>query len=412
LGHNAQVDAKPETAANPAYAVIQQNFIRLGDLLADHHWLWHPQPYKTARPEWCRHLPGLTGALLELSDQEVATLEADHMLLIRLLASHVPALVELESLIALPERVKSVATEASPHLQWEIPGRKWAQIEAFADSIGPVHGPLLDWCGGRGHLGRLLSKRWQVPVTTLELDSRLCLSGAHLARRARVPQDFINTDALATMADGYLSGRHVVALHACGDLHRSLVHRAVENHATALDISPCCFHLTGGNGYRPYAPQARLALSKEDLRLAVTETVTASPREVQQRNREMAWKLGFEQLRRDAGGAGTYHSIKPIDKSWLKLGFGGFCQALARREGLPLPAEVDWSGYEILGWQRQREVIRLSLVRQGFRRALEVWLVLDMANYLADNGYRVVVGTFCERRVSPRNILISARKVW
>jgi hypothetical protein len=123
----------------------------------------------------------------------------------------------------------------------------------------------------------------------------------------------------------------------------------------------------------------------------------------------MAWKLGFDLLRREVLGTDSYQPFKPVAKPWLRLDFGGFCQALAAREGLALPAAVDWDRYERDGWLRQREVMRLSLVRSAFRRPLEVWLVRDLACHLEEHGYRVELGTFCPRHVTPRNILLSAR---
>jgi hypothetical protein len=74
-----------------------------------------------------------------------------------------------------------------------------------------------------------------------------------------------------------------------------------------------------------------------------------------------------------------------------------------------LAGSIDWDRYEALGWQRQHETMRLSLVRHAFRRAIEVWLVLDLVNYLIGKGYEVGLCTFCERELTPRNILISAR---
>jgi hypothetical protein len=124
----------------------------------------------------------------------------------------------------------------------------------------------------------------------------------------------------------------------------------------------------------------------------------------------MAWKLGYGQLRREACGVEEYLALKPIPKGWLQLDFQGFCLQLAAREGRELPATIEWSHYEAWGWQRQREVMRLSLVRAAFRRGLEMWLVLDMANVIEQHGYAVRVGTFCERDLTPRNIFLSARR--
>lgn len=302
-------------------------------------------------------------------------------------------------------------TPISPHLTWAIPGRKWDQIEAFARAIGPVQRPLLEWCGGKGHLGRLLAVQWQQPVTTLEHDATLCAAGEQLAQRAHVEQRFVTADALDASAATRLPGHHAVALHACGELHRTLVRQAVAARLPAFDIAPCCYHLLFGKReqYQPFTPLATLSLNADELRLSVTETVTSSRRVVSQRDQETAWKLGFDQLQRHLMGDDRYHPIKPVEKAWLPAGFEGFCRILAEREGLEITGPIDWSHFEEMGWQRRGEVMRLNLLRYALRRPLELWLVLDMVCYLEEAGYRVTFGTFCERNVTPRNLLISAR---
>ena len=82
---------------------------------------------------------------------------------------------------------------------------------------------------------------------------------------------------------------------------------------------------------------------------------------------------------------------------------------MAQRENLVVPSANLLAGFEQRGWQRQREVMRLSIVRHAFRRPLEIWLVLDLACYLEQQGYAVKIGRFCERQLTPRNLLISAQ---
>ena len=50
----------------------------------------------------------------------------------------------------------------------------------------------------------------------------------------------------------------------------------------------------------------------------------------------------------------------------------------------------------------------MELVRHLFRRPLEIWLLLDRALFLEEQGYRVEVGTFCPKPTTPRNLLIRA----
>ncbi len=48
------------------------------------------------------------------------------------------------------------------HLAAGVPGRKWAQAQAFADALSDAHaagGPIVDWCSGKGHLARVLCHR-------------------------------------------------------------------------------------------------------------------------------------------------------------------------------------------------------------------------------------------------------------
>ena len=387
---------------------LAQRFHQLDAFLSDHAWLWRPQPFKQARPAWCDRLPALCDRLLALSDEELARYTQDGAALNAMLVEHLPALVELDGLMRLPEREKTSLADLGPHFTSGIPGRKWQQVAAFAEALGEVHAPVLEWCGGKGHLGRLLAAQWHQPVFTLEHDPALCEHGRHLARRARVGQEFCLDDALAPSAADAVAGRHTVALHACGELHRTLVRQVVSQKSPALDIAPCCYHLLLENDYQPFTANTQLKPSRDDMRLAVTETVTAVSREVRIRDQEMAWKLGFDVLWREGCGR-NYRPMKPIDKSWLKLGFEGFCRALAAREGLQLPANVAWQAAEQAGWLRQRETMRLSLPRHAFRRLIEIWLVLDLVNYLDENNYIVKIGTFCASGLTPRNILISAR---
>ncbi|MDI9244031.1 hypothetical protein [Marinobacter sp. CHS3-4] len=69
---------------------------------------------------------------------------------------------------------------------------------------------------------------------------------------------------------------------------------------------------------------------------------------------------------------------------------------------------MDFDTWLAFGAQRLEQVRRHELVRHLFRRPLELWLVLDYAVFLEEQGFRVRLGTFCERALTPRNLLIDA----
>lgn len=370
--------------------------------------LWHPQPFREIRPAWCERWPALTAKLLALDDAAAAGLNADSQAALAMLADYVPEVAELMPLLDLPMCMPLPASDDGERWAREIPGRKRAQIEAFAAAARSEGQPVLDWCGGKGHLGRLLAEQWRVPVRTLEINAGLCRAGEQLARRLGVRQDFIAADALAVDLKA-ASGQHAVALHACGELHRRLIRLGAEQGVARFDVVPCCYHLHLGNAYRPLASLSSLQLTPDDVRLAVTETVTAGARERRQRDRSMAFKLGFSAWQRELSGA-AYRNFKPVPEAWMTGNFGEFMAQLCCREGLEQPLGGDLERFERRGVERQREVLRLSIVRHAFRRALEVWLVGDLAVSLAERGYAAELGVFCARELTPRNLLISARR--
>ena len=388
---------------------MKTQLLDLDAFLNQYAWLWREQPFKICRPSWCGQLPELTQALLSLADSEVSRLERDPAALLSFLQPYLPELEQLEELCGLP-LIPSPATGLNEaRFGWEVPGRKRQQIEAFSQAISTMQSPVLEWCGGKGHLGRSLALLWQQPVETVEWDPALCEEGRRLSARAKVQQVFHVEDALAEATLRHSQDKHVVALHACGDLHRRLVHAAGKERLKALDFAPCCYHLGRENHYQPFNKELQLQLSRDDLRLSVTNSDTAPAAQLRLRDQEMAWKLGYECLRQGLQPDVPYQNIKPINKAWLKLTFAQFCAQLAAREGLDLSDKIDWAALEQQGWQRQCEVMRLNLLRFVFRRALEVWLVLDMASWLQQQGYTVTVQEFCTRAVTPRNIVISVR---
>lgn len=379
---------------------------QLDALLLNFYELWHPQPFRESRPAWCERWPALAAELLALSEAELQHLGDDDAAAVALLACHIPEVAELVPLAGLPQRPLAALAEQQSRWAWEIPGRKRQQIEAFAAAARSADRPVIDWCGGKGHLGRLLAAQWQTPVHTLELDAVLCAEGQALARRQALDHRFVVADAL-TVADWPQAGQHAVALHACGELHRRLLEHGVAAGVSRFDVAPCCYHRGVAAHYQPLSGRLGLQLTRDDTRLAVTETVTASPRLALQRDKEMAWKLGFDAWRR-ATSSVAYQNFKSVPAAWFRGSFAEFLGLMREREGMASEAIGAAEAFEAQGWQRQREVMRLSVMRHAFRRALEVWLALDLVVYLEGRGYAVALGRFCERRLTPRNLLISA----
>lgn len=397
-------------------------FQRLTERLAEGAPLWRCLPFQEPEPAWRSRWPGLAEALLALGDDALARLQADPFASAALADSPLAAWLPVEALaelVALPDLSRRVTLPET----WAegVAERKRRQLEAFVPQValacqgaaGCGAGQLVEWCAGKGHLARALAQQHAVEVAALEWDPALCAAGRTLAEQQGAAVRFHLQDVMASSAARWLRDDSLaVALHACGDLHRHLLQLVV---ATGSDVvlAPCCYQRTADADYRPLSARGRelaaaagLTLGRDDLALAVQETVTA-PRSVQRhRERAAAWRLGFDLLQRRVRGVDRYLPVPSLAYGRMPARFADFCRWAARQKDLLLPKEVDWCGLEAEGWRRQREVARLELVRHLYRRPLEIWLVLDRLIFLEEAGYRVVLGTFCRRELTPRNLVL------
>ncbi|MEQ6918199.1 methyltransferase [Halomonas aquatica] len=390
-----------------------ERFARLTERLAEWQDLWRPLPFQHRRPPWGEAWPGLETALLRLSDASAARLQ-DTPFRESPLADWLPV-AELARLVDLPE-LAGDACELPVAWAAHVGGRKWSQIEAFLPRVGASPDErLVEWCAGKGHLSRALAQRLDAEVTALEWQATLCREGQRLADRQGATVHMAEQDVLAPGAGRWLSSdTRVAALHACGDLHGRLIELAAE-HGSSVTLAPCCYQRTTDAHYRPLSRQGRelaaasgLILTREDLAMAVQETVTA-PRHVRRRREQAnAWRLGFDLLQREVRGIDAYLPVPSLAYGRLPDSFAEFCHWAAERKGLGLPAGIDWPAFESAGERRRVEVTRMELVRHLFRRPLEVWLVLDRTLRLEEAGFSVELGTFCERELTPRNLLLRA----
>lgn len=387
----------------------------LNDWLNEHRELWQPAPFTEPTPGWAERWPELEQQVTALSDEDCERLENDPVVLAFELKHLLPSLAETQGLTDLPSLVDDSGTQACTLPESgarDMPGRKRLQSGAFVAAVRPLSAPVVDWCCGKGHLSRTLLPFCQHPVIGYDWAPALVADGNRLAVKSGDPVNLLCRDVMAegvTLPDG----SHGVALHACGDLHRQLIRQAVRQSLPRLSIAPCCFHLSAQSGYRPLSQLARqwpecLNVSRADLKLAVEETVTAPARVRSQVQLFRQWRLGFDGLQRELRQLDEYLPV-PSHPGWLVNGnFRQFCVWAADQKRLTLPQKTDYAAWESYGVLRLALVRRHELVRHLFRRPLELWLVLDYVRFLEEAGYTVRLGRFCERELTPRNLLIDA----
>lgn len=387
-------------------------FQALDDFLLQHQALWRPRPFHHLHLPWEAEVPELAAWLRRRSLEQAETTDPFALAA----PAPFPELAsQAQTLSTVGELPGGDPVQRAHTLSVDVPGRKLAQIQAFASRLQfqqrPAH--WLDWCSGKGHLGRWLTQDDQ-HLTCLEYDPALIESGSALSKRLGLAAAHLQQDVLADDCDERLTKEHTpVALHACGDLHVRLLQLASHKGCPQLAVAPCCYNRIAGMHYQPLSAAAQgsgLQLSRDDLGLPLSETVTAGARVRRQRNQSMAWRLAFDLLQRQLRGIDEYLPTPSLPSDWFSKPFASFCHDLAELRDVPSPGEQDWHALEARGWQRLAEVRNLELLRNLFRRPLELWLLLDRALYLQEQGYKVKLGTFCDYQLSPRNLLLLAER--
>ncbi|MBJ9974977.1 methyltransferase [Pseudomonas sp. S75] len=397
-----------------AHHQLTERFQALDLFLHQHEHLWKPRPFTALRLEWETHHPDLSHWLRSRTLDE-AEAAHHHPEQLRAPAPFTQLANDAIRLSTVGELPPMDLHPAGHRLDVNVPGRKWQQIEAFGSRLS-FHAQArrwLDWCSGKGHLGRRLLQPGQ-QLTCLEYDTALVAAGQALSDHHRLPAHHLHQDVLAADAVQQLHPDHsVVALHACGDLHVRLLQLASAQGCQHIAVAPCCYNRIQADHYQPLSQAAQaspLRLSLDDLALPLSEAVTSSARERRQRDTSMARRLGFDLLQRQQRQTDDYLPTPSLPTAWLSKPFETYCRDLAALRNVPFTGHPDWTALEAAGWQRLAEVRNLELLRNLFRRPLELWLVLDKALYLQAQHYHVRLGTFCDYPLTPRNLLLLAER--
>lgn len=382
-------------------------FLQLDQLLEQQQGCWRLQPMQADNLPFADS--SLNALLLSLSLEQCDAIDQSPALQQQYFVAFFPALFA-----ALPELTQFVpqGLELPFWLSTDIGGRKWQQISLFAEAVGKPGSKVLEWCAGKGHLGKVLCFAYQNKVTSLEWQSELCQQGQHSADKLKLQQLFIEHNVLEAQSQPLLAGvDQLVALHACGDLHRVALTAGVAARCPELHILPCCYHLQQEEWYQPLSAVAlasRLRLSRAELKLAVQGQNTAGERVRRLRHTEVLWRRAYQLWLGEQSGSPLYRPLPSTGKHWFSGAFADFAHWAAAQHQLEWPAGQDGELYLMQAEQLLLLQRRIELVQHLFRRPLELWLVLDRALYLAEQGYQVQLQQLCQASVTPRNLLLSA----
>jgi hypothetical protein len=406
---------------------LEQHFLKLDKLLSKTCQWWQfaafhslESRWKTLAPE-LHHLLEQRSALIdssELIEPSVVSVAITANFSKINLHEFIPELSEINQLTQIP---KNIAKVDAPTCRWQyqIAGRKWSQITRFVPHI-PKRQKVLEWCSGKGHLGRLTASHGASSLLSLEWQAALCDTNRELNQRlaindycdAQVNQCDVMSEAITKHLNHH---QFPIALHACGDLHTRLIKQVAEHNMHGVCLAPCCYNLISAETYQALstmAKQSHLSLSKLDLSLPLRQTVTAGQREQREQSQEKLWRMAFDCWQRQVRFTDEYMPLPTIPKRILKSNFKTFIQWTSEVKQHPElmknSQSIDALAILDAAQKRMPGIQQMEWVQHHFQRAIEIWLLLDQALYLQENGYQCEIFEFCEQRFTPRNLMLKA----
>jgi len=391
--------------------LYSKTFQQLDNYLTELQLFWKFEAFHHGDYPWRSSHPALSEFLDGLSDLELQHYQQNPALLQVKLSPFIESLRQLDDPLFNVDALCITDTEVPFWLTTGIKGRKWSQISAFAQQVNNQQ-PIVEWCAGKGHLGRLISWQQQLPVTSVEWQQKLCDLGTQLSEKMQLQQTFKQADVLQGEADGCIhTDCHAIALHACGDLHLHLIELAKKERPKQLTISPCCYHLTEQAIYQACSGQGKasaLRINKQELKLAVSKQATSGARQARLGEQEVLWRLAFDELQKHFLKTEDYLPLPSFPKTLLSASFNDFVGWAKDEKSLTFAQPDALQPFLDLAKERLKKVRRMELLSQFFVRPLELWLVYDRALALQESGYQVQLSTFCEPQITPRNLLIQA----
>jgi len=310
--------------------VIKQSFLKLDAYLTGLQDYWHFSAFPMLDYPWSGSFPQLVALLESIDDRQLAGYLQNPDDLYSRLQPLLPELRLLnDPLFAVADSTEHTRPDYPGWLSNGIKGRKWSQISQFSRQVkGDI--PVLEWCAGKGHLGRLLAFQNHNPITSVEWQQSLCDAGQSLAKKRQLAQQFQQADVLTGEADPLvMEKQHAVSLHACGDLHIHLIEQVIKKQTEQLTFSPCCYHLTADKIYQPLSETAghsALKLSRQDLKSVVAQQVVSGDRQKRLNDIEVHWRLSFDCLQKELLQTRAYLTLPSFPKALLNKSFKDFCQ--------------------------------------------------------------------------------------
>lgn len=356
--------------------------------------------------------------------------------LIRIEKKDVFPFIENASLIAFYQRIDELCAlpqvdplPPMPEEPWTwlfmIP-KKQHEIRKLAPHINEIYqktkvSEVLDIGGGVGFLAQTLNNQYQHHVTSIDMNTEFQQTGIERHKKnAKWPHKVqfknVKVENQGEFVEILKQNVMPVGLHTCGKLALDIIRVSSDKKVPALVNFGCCYHtLDEAPDLQNISSFARennpLWMCKFALTLSCRAHRKMDEKDFDLKQKVKYYRYAIHILLHDQYDMKELVTLGNSNPKLYDESFGFYVYEQMKR----IKVDPKHSIEELNAWYANQELMVMidrmlaaGLIRNALGRVMELYLLLDRAIYLEEQGYHVKVQEFFDEELSPRNIGITA----
>jgi hypothetical protein len=357
----------------------------------------------------------------------------DHESLMKLEKKEVFDLIQDSSLIEFYQRRKELIEipfcQASPPLPetpftflYVIP-KKQHEIRRLAPKIHALSlenkvDKIIDIGGGIGLLAQTLVNQYNLVVHSIDLDEKLQETGKlRHQKNAKNPPNYVQYHNIKVGKDSPSfvnlmdSSSMTIGLHTCGALANEQLKASAFKKTNSIISFGCCYHKIEEekdqamseftNNYGP------LKLSRFALTLASRAHMKLPEEDFEFKLKVKYFRYAIHFFLCDHLNTREMITLGNSPKKLYYQDFATYAEEQLKRLELGEKFSSEYLNEYYNSIERQeliRTMLAAGIIRDSFGRLLELYILLDRALYLEENGYKTTIEQCFDEEISPRNI--------
>lgn len=378
---------------------LEKRFKAIEDLLLTHHYLLEKEvlqrypklmaPYS----EWGKRIT-------TFSDEELIQLENMQFQELDLPSDYLDMLNKIKNLLELDQSKYRPHEIPKEHLK-KMTLKKRHEIELLQGQLAEDEN-FVDIGSGAAHLSGVLLEGNSKTSICIDMDQDI--QGIGKKKHTKILNRLkFETLKFHRHAKLYGDSTHtLIGLHACGDLSCDILQYGALHKFHKIVSYGCCYHkLTNF----PMSGKTNLAVSNHALTMAAKSYKTMTLKKFIQREKVKRFRYTLHFLMHEHLNS-DFVTLGNANKADYEGEFHEYCYKY-------LPETKKFSPIFLANFYESkkdvyREYLCYGVIRSHLSRLLEVFVNLDRCLFLKEQGYQVKLEEVFDRKLSPRNLCITA----